>query len=575
MQKNENIFPSISFKSFCNLLMPYWKSQEKWKALLLLSVSIILVFTLVGTNVYLSNWNKDFFDAIQNYKKDIIIKSLIILIIIFSSLAFFSSYQRYIFSIMQIRWRKWMTRFFLVKWFSGNSFYQMETFSNSLIDNPDQRISADIDTFVNLSSSLFLNLLKSLLTFFSFAFILWNLSAPITVPLWSKYSIAIHGYLFWCSVLFTLITTWITVKIGKPLIKLSFFQEKYEANFRYNLIKNRENSEQISMYNAEKFELNGHESRFEHVYENFIKIAKRNKLINIFSILTNNISSLFPLIIALPGYFAKKYQYGGIVQISMAFGQVYSSLSFFMSFYTEIAKLITVSFRLNEFVKATSKAQINKKVEQFLTENKISIKVTKDRNLALNGINLFKPDLSILLQNFSLKIIPGEKILIMGESGIGKSTLLRTIAGIWPFASGEINIPDNANFLFLPQKPYLPTGSLAKILQFPKIDQEIPSDILKNSLHKCGLSNLEQSLENIENWSAKLSLGEQQRISFARVLLHKPNWLILDEATSALDESYERQMYQLIQDEIKDISIISVGHRSSLEKLHTRIVRLS
>lgn len=556
----------LAFKNFKKLVLLYWRSGDATvkKSLLFLVLSMLMIVLLVSTNVYLNKWSGDFMSAIQHYELQNIIHLSIILIILYVAFSLISAYQGYIFALMQIRWRNWLTHHCISHWLTQQNFYQLETFP-SKIDNPDQRISEDVSNLINIFSNLILGVLNSILTFISFAIILWSLSSPLHISMFG-HPFIIYGDMLWAAIIYSIITTFLTFVVGHPIINLSFWQQRFEAYFRYNLVRIRENCEAIAMYHGEKKEHETLREKFNRVVGNFISLARRQRRLDILTGLIGYINTFIPTLIALPGYFAKRYDMGGISRIGQAFIVVSNALSFFITNYVQIAQIIATSQRLHALLKLNGmpngiKAPHDLKIEY------------QNKKLSAEKLKLYKPDGTLMIGPLDFSIPAGKHTLIMGPSGTGKSTLLRTIADIWPFASGTL-IKPNEELLFIPQKPYLPEGSLRDILVFPSVT-DYDEEKIKKILIEVQLAHLLPMLHETLNWSQKLSLGEQQRLSFARALLHEPKWLLLDEATSAVDEDLETHLYKLLLKNLPHTTLISVGHRSTLKAFHPKILNLT
>lgn len=557
---------AITFRQFFQLIFLYWRSRNRSVKIsaFYFALSILLVIFVVCANVYLNKLSGNLTNGIQNYDMPIILKTVVIMIALFLVYSVFAAYQDYFYALMRIRWRNWLTSHLIQKWLISKAYYQIETFG-STIDNADQRISEDIAGLVNIFSDLTLGLFNAVLSFGSFAVILWSLSVPITVPLGHGHQIKIYGDMLWFAILYSVVTTFITFKLGRPLINLSFMQQRFEAFFRFNLMRIRENSEQIALYHAEPFEKQSLQTRFNDVINNFIAIAKRVRLLSLFTTLITSIAQFIPTLLALPGYFARKYGMGGITQIGQAFTVVSRSLDFFIVNYVQVASIVATAERLQLLIKESNQAAHFKSLDYSHLET-----LPAKHEIAFKKVTLYKPTGEILLKNLDFQFKQGEHTLIMGRSGIGKSTILRTIAGIWPFATGTLKKPES-KIWFIPQKPYLPQGSIRDLMAFPDpglYDEEQ----IREALEAVGLSRLFQDYSVI-NWSNTLSLGEQQRLAFARVLLHKPDWLLLDEATSSLDETSEAELYTVLTQKLPKMTLISVGHRSTLKELHQRVLR--
>ena len=543
------------FRGFLLLFKGYWSSEEKWRARGVLAVVIAMNFAMVYLLVQLNTWYKVFYDALQNYEAE----NFLPLVGQFTALAFtyifIAVYAVYLRQMLQIKWRTWMTKNYLVAWMKEQTYYKLQ----DAADNPDQRISEDINQFVGLTLQLIIGFLRQLTTLVAFGFVLWELSGSFTFTL-GGIEIVIYGYMFWFSFIYSGVGTYFAHKVGRKLIDLNFDQQKFEADFRFNMMRVRENSESVAFYRGEQSELEGFNLKFTSVIKNFWLLMKKTKHLNFYTVSYSQLAILVPLVLAAPRYFAKEIQWGGLMQIVSAFRNVQDALSFFVDSYDTLANLAAVINRLAGF---TEHMNETKNIQSKVTKS------TASDDLKLTALNISLPTGRELLKDLSLELQNTKSLIVTGASGCGKSTLLRTLAGIWSYASGEISLPPNARVMFLPQKPYLPLGTLRRALIYPSAEKDSPNDDnLKKILRLVELPALVEKLDVTDDWSRILSLGEQQRLAFARVLLNAPDYIFLDEATSALDEPREIEMYGLLRKELPEITIVSVGHRSTLFKLH-------
>ena len=538
------------FRGFWSLFKGYWSSEEKWKARGLIFVVIAMNFAIVWLLVQINSWYNEFYNALQNYEAE----NFWPLIGQFSALAFvhiiIAVYAVYLRQMLQIKWRTWMTKNYLAAWLEGQTYYKLQ----DATDNPDQRISEDIGQFVNLTLQLIIGFLRQLTTLAAFGVVLWELSGSITIA-----GLVIPGYMFWFSFVYSGLGTFFAHKVGRKLISLNFDQQKYEADFRFSMMRVRENSESIAFYRGEASELEGFNLKFSNVIKNYWQLMKKTKHLNFYVNGYAQLAIIVPLLMAAPRYFAKEIQLGGLMQISSAFGRVQDALSFFVDSYDTLANLAAVINRLAGFTEHMEDAQ--------KIQSKVSTATAPE--LKISALNVSLPTGRELLKKLSLQLQNTKALLVTGASGCGKSTLLRTLAGIWSYASGEISLPSGARVMFLPQKPYLPLGTLRRALIYPVAEKDSPpDDKLKEILQTVDLPALVDKLDTTDDWSRILSLGEQQRLAFARVLLSAPDYIFLDEATSALDEPREIEMYNLLREELPKVTVVSVGHRSTLFKLH-------
>ncbi len=551
------------FWQFWALAGPYWRSEERVKSGVILAAVIALNLGSVYITVLINLWYALFYNALQDRN----FSAFTIQILRFSVLAaifiFAGVYRVYLRQMLQIRWRNWLTQRYVSRWLQNDAYYRMQL-SDCGTDNPDQRIQEDINGFVGQTLILGLGLLDSVVTLGSFATILWGLSGTLEIA-----GLAIPGYMLWAAIVYAIFGTWLTNWIGRPLISLNFLQQQYEANLRFSLVRLRENAEGIALYRGEKSELQGVDARFSKVVANWWGIMRRQKLLTWFSSGYGQIAVIFPFVVAAPRYFAGAFQLGQLMQTAQAFGQVQTALSWFVTSYTDLADWKATVNRLSGFEDALA-LMATRRINGLAYSEK-----TGAKDLVLSQANIYLPDGAPLLTDLSLRFPASSRVLVSGPSGSGKSTFLRTICGIWPYCDGSLMLPAGDRMVFLPQKPYLPLGTLRDAVCYPDSAAEQNDRAVRAALLSCGLDALIPRLDDKENWALQLSPGEQQRIAFARALLLRPQWLFLDEATSALDEDSEAALYQLILQTIQKCAIISVAHRSSLARFHDRQVVFS
>ncbi|MDE3059896.1 MAG: ABC transporter ATP-binding protein/permease [Pseudomonadota bacterium] len=553
-------------KELWGLTRPYWQSEERWKAYGLLFVIVALNLGEVYLNVLFNFWNKDFYDSIQAVDE----KAFFAALLRFTYLAFtfiaVAVYRVYLNQMLRIKWRAWMTNRYLSDWLGKQNYYRMQLMG-SPTDNPDQRISEDIEQFIQLTLGLALGLLSSVVTLFSFLTILWRLSGALDFTLGGM-AIHIPGYMFWAALIYAIAGTWLTVRVGRPLVHLNYNQQRFEADFRFSLVRLRENTESIAFYKGEAQEQENFVTRFQAVIGNFWAIMKRQKTLSWLTSGYSQLAIIFPYVVAAPSYFARKTQLGDLTQTASAFGQVQGSLSYIVDSYTSIATWRAVIDRLSGFTGSIRHAEATQAPTAGFERHASDRKQIEAKNLTIR-----LPDNRLLLNRLNLAIRPGDTLLITGRSGSGKSTLLRTLAGLWPFVEGELTLPAHASMLFVPQKPYLPLGTLRQSLYYPNAPQAEDSQ-LDEILSLCRLEHLKPRMDDSDLWSHILSLGEQQRIAFARILLVQPEFVFLDETTSALDESLEAHLYETLASRLPRAAIVSVGHRSTLRKWHKNELNL-
>jgi putative ATP-binding cassette transporter len=542
----------------------YWTSEEKWSAWALLVGVIGLNLCNVYISVRINEWNRSFYNALQAFDSGELFRQLGFFgILVFFAISM-SVYGLYLNQMLQIRWRRWLTSRYLGAWLSERAYYQLELGGRT--DNPDQRIAEDLNQFTTYVLSLSIGLISSVVSLISFLVILWGLSGPADIAIGKWATLHIPAYLVWAALLYAGIGTWLTVKIGRPLVPLNYARQRFEADFRFSLVRFRENAESVALYGGEPVELKLFKERFGSVFENFCQIMKRQKRLTWFTLGYAQVAVIFPVVVISPRYFLKQIGLGGLMQAVNAFSFVQNALSFIINSYADIAAWQAVTERLDGFEERLHA------IHQVMRAPRQIVLRRGGLGVALKELDIDMPDGTPLLRGVSFAPGRGGTVLIAGASGAGKSTLLRAIAGIWPYGRGEIRL-GKGPMLFVPQRPYLPLGTLASALRYPRSEKNafsIPK--LAAVLEEVGLRSLAAELDDVQNWSQRLSLGEQQRLAFARILLLKPSLLFLDEATSALDEEAEARLYGLLRAAPWRPTIVSVGHRSTLRGFHYQIL---
>jgi putative ATP-binding cassette transporter len=547
---------------------PYFRSEDKWAGNALLASVIAIELSLVFINVLLNQWNNRFYNALQEKNWDGFVTEIGFFCVLATFYIALSVYQLYLNQWLQIRWRRWLTSHYLGEWLDGPNHYRMQL-QGDAADNPDQRIADDVKLFVDQTLNIGVGLLSSVVTLVSFVFILWGLStdSPLTI---FGHEFAIPGYLVWGALIYAIFGTLLTQWIGSPLVNLDFRQQRYEADFRFNLVRVRENSEQIALLQGEGAERQRLLERFGHVVENWYAIMTRTKRLTAFTSSYSQAAVVFPYILVAPAYFADKIQLGGMMQTASAFSSVQQSLSFFVTVYRSLAEWRAVIARLDGFEMAIGSA-----AKLASSASAIDIVSSTDGDeIDLRGLLVRLPNGTPLVSADHFSIRANERTLVTGPSGAGKSTLFRALAGIWPFGDGTIAIPAKATLMMLPQRPYFPVGSLKAAIVYPAEDSAFGSDRVSDALIAVGLPQLAPQLDEEAHWNRMLSLGEQQRLGLARALLLAPQYLFLDEATASLDEASEAELYRLLKEKLPATTIISIGHRSTLEAFHQRRVVL-
>ena len=546
------------------LIQGYWTSEERWSARVLLASIIGLNLGLVGVSLLQNLANGALFTALQQQNAPGFYRAFVIVILLILLYLAVAVLRAYLDQVLQLRWRRWLTDQYVTRWLADRAFYRMR-FSGR-VDNPDQRISEDVRLFIERSGSLGLGFLSSIGTLASFAALLWYLSGSITLPI-GGFAITIPGYMLWVALLYAGLGSVVAHLIGRPLISLNNRQQAVEADFRSSLLYLREEAEGIAFHSGETHERSAALVRFRTLYDNFKRIILRSNIIWVFQLLFSQFTSFLALLIASPGYFSGAILLGVLIQTAHAFERVNEAPSWFIGSYTVFAQWRATVDRLTEFA-----AEINRQAEVALfgTCTETALQDT----IELCDVSVFLPDGEPLLSTISLSFKPREAVLLRGTSGSGKSMLVRVLAGLWPFAIGRIHLPAGAKTLFVPQRPYMPIGTLREALWFPAPPASDREAEACAALASVGMSTLSQRLDEVSHWTQTLSLGEQQRLAFARALLIKPDWLFLDEATSAIDEEEEAALYRIIAHALRSTTVISIGHRASLEAYHQRVITL-
>jgi vitamin B12/bleomycin/antimicrobial peptide transport system ATP-binding/permease protein len=545
------------------LAIPYFRSEDRWPGRLLLVAVIAAELAQVAITVLLNEWNNRFYNALQDRNWDSFIHELLYFCVLAAVFIVVAVYQLYLNQWLQIRWRRWMTVQYLGGWLEGSNHYRMQLLGD-VADNPDQRIADDLKLFVENTLFLGIGMLSAIVTLGSFVVILWNLSADAPLILFGG-EWQIPGYLVWAALFYAVFGTLFAHLIGRPLIALNFFQQRYEADFRFNLVRVRENSEQIALLAGEAAEDDRLLARFAHVVDNWRAIMTRTKLLTFFTTGYTQVSNVFPFLVVSPVYFAGHMALGGMMQTASAFQSVQTALSFIINSYRTIAEWRAVVDRLSGFEAAIAAGRA-----AATTPPRITVTPQPVPDVAMNGLEVRLPNGTPLVAVDEQHFSAGQNVLVNGPSGSGKSTLFRAIAGIWPFGSGRIAVPQGERVMLLPQRPYLPVGSLLAAVSYPALPDRFGAPAVAAALTAVGLDKLVPRLDEPAHWSRMLSLGEQQRVAIARAVLLAPDFLFLDEATASLDEASEAQLYRLLMEKLPHTTLVSIGHRATLAAFHRR-----
>jgi putative ATP-binding cassette transporter len=544
------------WKDLFALLMPFWRSKEKWPAIGLLIAVLALTFGSVFISVQFSYWRNRWYTALQNYDAPAFWHEILVFAGLAAVWVLVNVYNAYLNQGLQIRWRRWMTDHLIGEWLQDKAYYRQQL-TSSPTDNPDQRVSSDIQLFVGSTLSLGIGFLGNFVNLFSF----------MAIPLFGM-EIVIPHFMVWAAVAYAAIGTVLTHFVGRPLIGLNFQQQKREADFRFGLVRFRENTEAIALYGGEAGERQGLLRLFGSVTDNWYALMRRQKLLGFLTFGYSQTSAVFPGILAAPQYFARTFELGGFIQTVQAFGNVQDSLSWFVSAYTDLTEWKATVDRLTGFRRSIQDAHAQAEATQ------IQVAAEPRADLAVDSVQLALPDGQALIEGGGLSVRPGDRLLLTGPSGAGKSTLFRAFAGIWPFGRAQIRIPQDAKVLFLPQRPYLPLGTLHAAVAYPAKPEEVSAEAATEALRSVDLGHLVPALEQEEYWARRLSPGEQQRLAIARAVLARPSWLFLDEATSALDEATEQRMFALLRDRLPGTTWLTISHDPKVAAFHNRRWRI-
>ena len=552
-----------SLRTLWALARPYWFSEERWVARGLLAAVVLLNLGLVGINVLLNRWNAAFFNALQDKDFPAFLHQLGVFTLLAFAYIVTAVYQIYLNLMLQIRWRRWLTDVYLDRWLGDRVYYRLELGSHGRgTDNPDQRISQDLQAFASRTLSLGLGLLRAVVTLASFVTILWGLSGPLVVPLGHRL-LPIPGYMVWAALVYAVLGTGLTHLIGRPLVRLNFAQERFEADFRFGLVRLRENAEGIALYGGEADEARSLRARFGAVWRNWFELMRYQKRLIGFTAGYQQAAVIFPILVAAPRYFSGAIQLGGLMQTSSAFGQVQDSLSWFVGAYSDLADWKASVDRLAGFEAAIRGARA-----AALTGQGITLAPGAPGRFAAHDLALDLPDGRRLVEAEGFTLAAGRHSLLTGPSGVGKSTVFRALARIWPFGHGRVEMAPGDRALFLPQRPYLPIGTLREAVSYPSGPGRFADAEIAEALRRCRLDGLVDRLDETDHWAQRLSPGEQQRLAIARALLHAPDWLFLDEATAALDEATERELYEVLRAGLPRTTLVSIAHRPGVVRFH-------
>jgi vitamin B12/bleomycin/antimicrobial peptide transport system ATP-binding/permease protein len=575
------------------LTKPYFSTRRSYKAWILVALVVGLNVTVVYTDVLMSDWSRRFFNAAQEKNMEQFWRELAVFPLVLVAIIASSSFGQFFNQVLRLRWRAWLTRQCLRLWMKDHAFYRIR-WSKVPLDNPDQRISEDVTAFVDGTVNLSAQFLSAFVGLASFGTILWRLSGDGALRVPGLGLFHIPGLLVWGAVIYAAIGTFFIHRVGKPLVPLHVQHEKREADFRFGLVHVRENAETVALYGGEKVESKGLLVRFRSLLDNTWDIIKRRFGLDVSTHLYSHSAQVIPWLLAGQRYFAGAMKFGDVMQAVSSFGHVRGSLSVIVNNYVALASWRATLNRLAGFAVAAHETRTMAPTgEEASPASQAGVRLTlvmgmsvappplegagivrvQGSGLSVQDLSTKSPDGAAIGGETTFEVSPGERVLLSGPSGSGKTTLLRVVAGIWPFGTGRVEVPP-VKTLFLSQRTYLPLGTLRDAVTYPRESSEVPVDVVTRVMTRVGLTKFIPSLDVTADWFHQLSLGEQQRIAFARALLVAPGLLVLDEATSALDPPAEADMYGLLATELPSAMILSIGHHTTLERLHTRKVLL-
>jgi len=549
-------------RQFWRLAWPYLTPRRSWRPLLTLCLILFLAMVSVRMTVLFSFWYNGFYSSLQALDRNAFWLYLGIFTVLATLHVVRALVDSYVGQAFDIRWRVWLNERLTQDWLEGRAYYRAQ-FADPPVDNPDQRIQQDIASFVEGSRTLAIGAISALVSLVEFTGILWSLSGALDIA-----GVEVPRAMVFMVYLYVIAATLVAFRIGRPLIRLSFLNERLTANFRYALLRLRENAENVAFYQGEGVERATLWTRFTAYIANLWALVYRGLKFDGFNLAVSQVAVVFPFLLQAPRFFSGAIKLGDVMQTSQAFGQVQDALSFFRTSYDTFAQYRATLDRLDGFMDANAAARALPAVQ---THHQAP---AAGAGLGIDGLSVRRPDGGVLLHGLSLRLQPGQALLIKGPSGSGKTTLLRAIAGLWPYAQGQVSRPCGADALFLSQRPYLPLGDLRAALAYPGLAQLEDDARLQAALRQANLGHLAAQLDRVDDWSRILSLGEQQRVAFARVLFNRPRVVFLDEATSATDEGLEHALYTLLRGELPDSVLVSIGHRSTLDAFHTHRLAL-
>lgn len=562
--------PAPFLRRFWPLMGPFFFGRAGRVPPLLALALFLLTLLQVGVQVRFNLWNRDFFNALEARDSSAFMTQLGVFALLAVAAMVVAVYQIYIKQLIQLRWRAWLTDRLAAAWLEQGRHYQLNFMNDPGADNPDQRIAEDTRLATEMAVDFAGGLLTSVIMLVSFVGILWTLSGPLHVALGSN-EFDIPGYMVWAALLYAMIGSWTTWRLGKPMVDINVQRNGREADFRFGLVRLRESSEAIALIRGEPDERQALRRAFARIAVVWEALMQAQRRLMWLTSAYGSLAMVFPTLVASPRYFAGAITLGGLMQIVAAFAQVQTSLNWFVDNFPKLAEWRSACERVLAFRQAVEDV---KRLAADPEQSTIEIVEGDGSALAFDDLQIMSSDGTTVVEDATARIRKGERVLITGESGSGKSTLFRAVGGLWPWGSGRITVPPRARTMFLPQRPYLPLGTLRAVLAYPETDTRYADSALVHALQRAGLPQLATRLDDEQRWDQTLSLGEQQRLAFARLLLQRPDWVFLDEATSALDEENQDAMMRIFEEEIPESGLVSIGHRPGLDRYHHRTLSL-
>lgn len=540
----------------------YWVSPDAKKGAGLLALCILGEMGNVYGQVRLAIANSHVFDAVQNKEWPAFLTAMEWFLATALAVVFVSTYRIYVRNILQMRWRTQLTDYFLGQWMGPHAYAHREIHHKDT-DNPDQRISEDVQSYVASALGLSLSFLSAVATLVSFAGMLWTLSGhwPLRI---GQHEFWIPGLMMWVAILYALVSTWLTHRVGRSLVGINFDRLRFEADFRYGLVRFRDHVVPVALSRGEAVEHQGALRRFNNVISNWWQLITAQRNLTLLTSGIGQANGIVPLLVAAPAFFAGRMTLGSLTQTQIAYGQVSGSLSWFVDAYQEIAAWRASIERLATFAEKLDESRAT------LEHAGIKVECGAVDALALRHVDLTLPDGARLATDLNGVVQAGERVALLGPAGVVKTTLFHAIAAIWPFGNGRIELPKDTFPLFLPDRAYLPIGTLREAVSYPSPAGSFPDASITEALSLLDLGHLAGRLDDSEPWDQQLSVDEQQRLTFVRAFLHKPDWLILDDATGALDESMEQRVYQTIAEKLPNTSVLSITNRPTVAQFHQR-----